>query len=217
MEQEQTKPSAATQPTRAPDKDGYYRLGKTTLYFLIFKYGWTAIVLFIIELILAGAATGGNALPPFSEWVTASATFAEIVKLVAGIIPMVIFFIIIFALFMSYGWYMSFKYKIEDNDLSFEKGVLGKQEISVPFHQIQNVDVEQSILFRVFGLADLAILTAGHEDPEHARKEETEIIMPALNLKEARRLQRYLLDRANVQRVVTKDASVEPPIPQPLA
>jgi uncharacterized membrane protein YdbT with pleckstrin-like domain len=208
--------TSATQTKPAPDKDGYYRLGHTTLYYLLFKYGFSAIILFILELILLGTAVGGNTLPPFSEWVSTSTALAQIIHLAAEILPLFILLAIVFALIMAYGWYLSFRYKLEDNDLSFEKGLLSRQEISVPFHQIQNVDIEQSILYRIFGLADLIILTAGHEDPEHAIKDETEITMPALNAKEARQLQRYLLDRSNVQRVVTNNASIEPAVPPPL-
>jgi membrane protein YdbS with pleckstrin-like domain len=215
QKQEQTN-KPATSPAKKADKDGYYRLGHTTLYYLLFKYGFPAIILFLLELILLGASAGGNTLPPFSEWVSASAAFAQIIHLAAEFLPLFILAAIVFALIMAYGWYLSFRYKLEDNDLSFEKGLLSKQEISVPFHQIENVDIEQSILYRIFGLADLIILTAGHEDPEHAQKDEAEITMPALNAREARHLQRYLLDRSNVQRVVTENASIEPAVPAPL-
>ncbi|MDR3558526.1 MAG: PH domain-containing protein [Candidatus Pacebacteria bacterium] len=200
----------------APDEHGYYRLGHTTLYYMLFKYGFPAILLFLIELVLLGAATGGNALPPFSEWVSQSMTFAEAVRTSAMILPPLILFIIAFAVVMAYAWYYSFKYKIGDNDISFEKGLIARQEISVPFHQIQNVDIEQSVLYRIFDLADLVILTAGHEDPERATENESEIVMPALNAGEARRLHEYLLDKSNVQKVVEVSATTEPAMPAPL-
>jgi membrane protein YdbS with pleckstrin-like domain len=201
---------------RKCDKDGYYRLGKTTLYFLFLKYGFPAILLFILELILLGAAAGGNALPPFSQWVSQSAGFAEGVRYAAEIVPVLILIAIIFAAAMALTFYYSFRYKIENNDLSFERGILGIQEISLPFRQIQNADLEQTILYRIFNLADLIILTAGHEDPTHVTKDESEIIMPALNIDEARRLQHFLLERANIQRVVAENPSIEPPVPPPL-
>ena len=165
---------------------------------------------------MLGAVSGGNTLPPFSELVSSSTTFAQVVRATAGIVPILIFIAVAFALVMAYGWYYSFRYKLEDNDLSFEQGLISRQETSIPFRQIQNADIEQSIIYRIFNLADLVILTAGHEDPEHATKDESEIIMPALNTEEARRLQRYLLDRANVQRVISVNASAEPAVPPPL-
>jgi uncharacterized membrane protein YdbT with pleckstrin-like domain len=218
MPPKQNNPSAPQppQPKHAPDKNGYYRLGKTTLYYLLFKYGFPAIVLFFIELILLGAAVGGNGLPPFSEWVSTYATFATVVRAAASIVPPLIFAAIAFALVMGYGYYWSFRYKLDDNDLAFEKGLIGREEISIPFRQIQNVDIEQSFIYRIFNLADLVILTAGHEDQTHIMKDESEIIMPALNNQEARQLQRYLLDRANIQRSVVINASVEPAVPPPL-
>jgi uncharacterized membrane protein YdbT with pleckstrin-like domain len=215
MPPKQNNPSAL-QPKHAPDKNGYYRLGHTTLYYLLFKYGFPAIILFFLELILLGAATGGNTLPPFSEWVSTYSAFAQVVHAAASIVPPLIFAAIAFAMVMGYGYYWSFRYKLDDNDLAFEKGIVGRQEISIPFRQIQNVDIEQSFIYRIFNLADLVILTAGHEDPEHITKDESEIIMPALNDQEARRLQHYLLDRANVQRAVNVSPSAEPAVPPPL-
>ena len=216
QEQKQDAAPSPVAPSHHPDKDGYYRLGHTTLYYLLFKYGFPVLIFFLIELILLGAAAGGNTLPPFSQWVSESLGFADFIRDAAGIVPILIILGLVFALIMAYGWYFSFRYKLEDNDLSFENGIVGIQEISIPFRQIQNVDIEQSIIYRIFNLADLVILTAGHEDPEHARKDETEIIMPALNAQEARKLQQYLLDRANVQRSVVVAASTEPSVPPPL-
>ena len=209
-------PIMPTHPVHAPDRHGYYRLGHSTLYYMLFKYGFPAILLAFVELVLLGAAVGGNAMPPFSEWVSQNMVFGQAIRMAALILPPLILLTVAFALVMAFGWYYSFKYKIGDNDISFEKGLVSRQEISIPFRQIQNADIEQSILFRIFGLADLVILTAGHEDPERATQNESEIVMPALNAEEARHLHEYLLDRANVQKVVTISASVEPATPDPL-
>src|ERR1035437_5602971 len=208
--------ASATQTKLAPDKNGYYRLGHTTLYYLLFKYGFPSIILFFLELILLGAAAGGNNLPPFSEWVSSYVTFAQVIRAAAGIVPVLILLSVAFVMVMAYGYYWSFRYKLDDNDLAFEKGLIGRQEISIPFRQIQNVDIEQSFIYRIFNLADLVILTAGHEDPDHIMKDESEIIMPAINDKEARQLQHYLLDRANVQKAVNVSPSSEPAVPLPL-
>ena len=199
-----------------PDKNGYYRLGRTTLYYLLLKYSLPAIGLILIELILLGTAGGGNTLPPISEWASSSAVFAQAIQIAVILVPPLIFGAAAFAFVIAYFWYISFRYKLEDNDLAFEKGLISRQEISIPFRQIQNADIEQSVIYRIFNLADLVILTAGHEDPERATENETEIVMPALNLEEARRLQEYLLDRANVQKIVAVSASTEPTVPPPL-
>jgi len=201
---------------RNADKHGYYRLGRTTFYYMFLKYCLPALFLSLIELALLATAGGENILPPFSEWFSSSPVFAEAIRIAIVTIPPLIFVAAGLALVMAYAWYYSFRYKIGDNDISFEKGLIGRQEISIPFRQIQNADVEQSILYRIFNLADLVILTAGHEDPERATENESEIVMPALNADEARRLHEYLLDRANVQKIVSVIASTEPGIPEPL-
>jgi uncharacterized membrane protein YdbT with pleckstrin-like domain len=42
-------------------------------------------------------------------------------------VPPLIFAAIAFALVMGYGYYWSFRYKLDDNDLAFEKGLIGRE------------------------------------------------------------------------------------------
>ena len=203
-------------PPRTPDKKGYYRLGHTTFYFILLKYSFPAIVLFLIEVALVGAVAGKNSLPPFSELILSNPVLSMSVSIAALVLPSLILLALFVGFVATLVWYYSFRYKLGDNDLSFEKGLISRQEISIPFRQIQNADIEQSILFRIFNLADLVILTAGREDPDRATENESEIVMPALDADEARHLHEYLLDRANVQKIVTIDPSSEPAAPGPL-
>jgi len=53
----------------------------------------------------------------------------------------------------------------------------------------------------MMGVCDLIILTAGHEDKQDAGKNESEIVLPALDITVAHDLRTHLLERANVQEV----------------
>ena len=197
------------EPERVADKNGYYHLGHTTLYYLILEYGFPAMILFFIEVLLLGAAAGGNILPPFSEMVTSNTTVASAVREAINIVPVFAFIALTIALIMAFGSYFSFRYKIEENYLSFLEGIFNRRKISIPFFQIQNVDIEQNIVHHILGLARLVILTTGHQDPKHSKTEESEISIPALNIGEGLRLQKYLLDHSNIQKILTQDPAKE--------
>jgi len=196
--------------SRSADKNGYYRLGRTTLYFYFFKYGLLAIALFMLEMLVLGALSGGKNLPPFSEMLSTNSAAITVAQEVASILPLLIFLAAASAIVMGYVSYWSFRYKIEYNYLSFVKGIINLHKISVPFRQIQNVDIDQSLVYRFFGLVSLIVLTVGNEDvDQHTKDERNEIIIPPLNAVEGLHLQQHLLDRSNVQRIVTQDPADE--------
>jgi uncharacterized membrane protein YdbT with pleckstrin-like domain len=202
-------------PARTPDKDGYYRLGRTTLLYFLFKYGYPAVILFFLELMIVGALMGGKNLPPFSEFISSNGTAGTIALAASGIVPLLMVIAIAFAVIAAYVSYWSFRYKVEYNYLSFVKGIINRQKISVPFRQVQNVDIDQNFIYRIFGLVSLVILTMGNEDPQHMKKEESEIVLPPLNVREGTQLQKFLLDRSNIQRIVAQnpadEATMSPP------
>ena len=56
-------------------------------------------------------------------------------------------------------------YKLTDKRVIIERGFLNKDKISMPYTKIQDMDIQQSILERVFGVGDI-IIYGGHENTE---------------------------------------------------
>ncbi|NQU51843.1 MAG: PH domain-containing protein [Bacteroidetes bacterium] len=52
-------------------------------------------------------------------------------------------------------------YLVREKDISFQKGLITYQLISVPFNRIQHVEVNQGILAKMFKLSSVKIFTAG--------------------------------------------------------
>ncbi len=75
-----------------------------------------------------------------------------------------------------------------------------KIETSIPYRQIQNIDIQRDLAYQAFNLSRLVILTAGHDD-EKPGDDQSEGILPALDKDLAEWLQTELLTRANVQKV----------------
>jgi uncharacterized membrane protein YdbT with pleckstrin-like domain len=54
-------------------------------------------------------------------------------------------------------YFITYKYSVDQSNLSITKGVLAKREITLPFSKITDVYIDQDLLDVVFGLYDLHI------------------------------------------------------------
>lgn len=87
---------------------------------------------------------------------------------------------IIYPILKYYYW----KFEIRQAELYIERGVLTRIKTIAPFSRIQHLDVQQSILERMLGLAKLVIYTAGTRGAD--------IIIPGLPLQYAEALRDQL-------------------------
>ena len=90
-----------------------------------------------------------------------------------------------------------FSYTIAEKDLRIQSGVLSRQNRSIPFERIQDVNIEQKLIHRVFGLASLSIETGGSAGNDDK--------LNAVSLAEAERLRDIIRDRK--AGFVSKDSS----------
>jgi uncharacterized membrane protein YdbT with pleckstrin-like domain len=111
-------------------------------------------------------------------------------------------FAILFLIAIIIAWliYANYKFLLSDDALKIKRGILSKEEVAIPYRQIQNVDVERDLSFQMFGLSRIVILTAGEEE-EKSGEDESEGILPAIDKDLGEWLQAELLKRANVQKV----------------
>lgn len=112
-------------------------------------------------------------------------------------------FVIAFALAFFIAWleYANYKFFLDEDSLKIKRGVLSKEEIAIPYRQIQNVDIERNFYYQMMGLSRLVILTAGY-DADKPEEDESEGILPALDKNLAEWVRGELLKRTSVQKVV---------------
>ena len=105
--------------------------------------------------------------------------------------------------------YTYHEFKLDEYALVIRSGIVNRREISIPYRQIQNVDMNSSYGERMFGVAELFVLTSGNEDRgAEGKDEESSAIFPLVDHDYAAELQRELLKRANVEEVTA--APVDP-------
>lgn len=100
---------------------------------------------------------------------------------------------LIFTLIILYIWarlvYHFYRYEVKDKEFRKEYGVLNKKYASIPYSRIQNVDIDRSLLQRIFGLSELRIQTAGEVSSAEGR-------LPGLGKDQAEQLRERLLEIA---------------------
>jgi len=182
---------------------GYQRLGEKAFWLFFLQISPIALVFLLISIILLALS-----LQPLPT----DTFFSSLQKGTLGV-GLFIFAvsIVIFAVCFAVARlsYINYLFAITDDSLKIKKGILNKTENAIPYRQIQNVDIERDIIFRMMGLSRLVILTAGHEDEKSQRPKtylgESEGIIPAIDQKLAEYLQAELLRRANVQKVTSQE------------
>ena len=63
----------------------------------------------------------------------------------------------------------AYEYRLDGDTFDIYSGVLSRREREIPFERIQNVDIAQNVVQRVFGIAELRLETAGGGGESEAR------------------------------------------------
>ena len=80
---------------------------------------------------------------------------------------------LVFGLLVIGAWEAAYvkkyEYRLDGDTFDIYSGVLSRREREIPFDRIQNVDIAQNVIQRVFGIAELRLETAGGGGESEAR------------------------------------------------
>jgi putative membrane protein len=132
----------------------------------------------ILPAILGGASIGGD---------------------LAGSVLWILLILSLPSLVLATAQWIVFRFGIEGNDLVIDSGVLLRRRRVIPLDRVQNVDLAQSAMERLAGVAELRIETA-------SGGQETEASLTVLSIADARAVQAELLARrASARRAAAAD------------
>jgi membrane protein YdbS with pleckstrin-like domain len=114
-----------------------------------------------------------------------------------------IFLIYLIALYITASIvYDNFYFSIDETGFQKEHGVIHKHYVSIPYQQIQNVNITRSLLDRVLGLSRICIETAGSSGAARRHvaggsRSKAEAHLPGMTIPEAKKIHDLLLEKAN--------------------
>ena len=180
----------------------YHTMGKKTFWIFFLERAHAAFTLLILTIALFVIAQQSFLTStPFGD-LTRYAIMAAWACLALFVLATAITFLIAWLVYVTY------KYCLGDDSLKIKRGILNKEEVAIPYRQIQDVDIKRDLSFQMIGLSRIVILTAGHED-EKPEDDESEGILPALDKDLAEWMQAELLKRANVQKVTEETPTAQ--------
>ncbi len=146
------------------------RLGRHTWLLLLSKKTTTAVILLLLAVILGSAKdfigkglSGGAA----SHTISSMVSFVAVVILIIAVIMFIVGYII------ARLQYRNYSFTMEEFDLKLKSGIFNIKEVSIPYRQIQGVNVMQSLAYRMFGVSRLVLTTAGTEDAKAGTDSDT--------------------------------------------
>ncbi|WP_411833863.1 PH domain-containing protein [Pseudoxanthomonas mexicana] len=84
-------------------------------------------------------------------------------EVMAGLAPLIAVAVLALTSVMQY---LTFRYRIGQDGLSVREGWLHRSQREIPYARIHNVVVHQSLLHRMFGVAEVRLESAGGQKPE---------------------------------------------------
>jgi len=110
--------------------------------------------------------------------------------------------------------YLRFSYRITPKQIVIQKGVINRQNRSIPIERVQNVQIEQNLLARLLGVAKVKIETAGSSATEGSL--EYVGLSAAHEIRQVVRSFQHRTTAGDVETDEEEDASSEPLLSMPL-
>lgn len=124
-----------------------------------------------------------------------------------GISALFLFSIILMLIgfFISWIQYRFYAFRFDEFDLHMRQGILSRKEVAIPYRQMQDINIFRSLIYQMLGVSRLIIDSAGHEEKD--AKNQTDIILEPLDMREAEDIRDFLERRIGVQ--IVKDIKEE--------
>ena len=170
------------------------KLGIKVFYYYLYKDiligGFLLILSIIVSLFKA------ELISKFSIFINTNSSTLITNYLIDGLFFLSVFILII-GIIASYFKYISSSFIIGENTFTIRNGILNKKETSIPYQQIQAMNIEQSFSQRLMGICELHMLTAGDDDND--KKGEAEADFHVIDFKIATNLKEVVLAKTNIK------------------
>ncbi len=186
----------------------YYRFGTRTFIISLFRH---AIIIFVGICILVGASYLPEligSLPALPGGTTSIGldSMQPIINTIISYGSILLGVIALFLVLIEWINYESHKFMLDHYALRVRSGWLARSEVAIPYTEIQTVNLNESLIGRMWGVSGMSILTGGSED----RGEESSGSFHAIDNTIARALQEELLRRSSIQEVRTAEDPTKP-------
>ncbi len=188
--------------TPAPVLNEFKTVGKKVFWFWLIQR--LVPLAFILIFILVLRALAGNYIYGIvsSQSVSAADNTITTINILLALIVSIILLVAGLSVFITWLQYTHYSYAFNANAFMTRRGIFHIEEFSIPYNKIQHVEIERPLLYRMIGISKVIVTSAGNEESDPTEVEPDGVISFIDEL-QAITIQQELLQRSNVQHVVT--------------
>jgi uncharacterized membrane protein YdbT with pleckstrin-like domain len=185
--------------------DKKYRSGKRTFVYLFIRFGWW--------MLLIGAALCYVAFEVnFGQWDMNATQFLAAHPdwyVTTGMLAQWFLYAALGCFLLAYlrasVLYRGYVFHVDEHALHLRRGLIRVQEITIPYHQISNIHIEQPYHWRFLGLAQLDITIASSRESLSKVMKRQDFLIPYIDKSVARALSHFLVREASGEEDETDD------------
>lgn len=179
------------------ERDIKYRSGKRTFVYLFLRHSWWLTLIGLLLCYLSYEMYFGQ---------LQSGTIAFLANhpswyLTVGMVSQWVFFVALAFLLIAYlrasVLYRAYAFHVDEHALHLRRGLIRVQEITIPYHQISNIHIEQPYHWRLLGLAELDITIASSRQALSKVMKRQDFLIPCIDKSLARALSHYLVTQVS--------------------
>ena len=178
-------------------------LGRRTLALFVSRRTSIGVICFIIAAVvyfigpslalgISGVASlGGGISHGVTATVSAAVSYISVLLFLASVI------LFLMGVIVALIQYQNYIFVLDEFSLKMRRGFLNHLEVSIPYRQIQDINLVRTLPHRMFGVSRLIMITAGHE--EEKEHDETDTIFDPIDADLAEEIRTFLERRIGVQ------------------
>jgi uncharacterized membrane protein YdbT with pleckstrin-like domain len=128
------------------------------------------------------------------DYIFSLATATSITSYIINGLLIISIVLVVAGALMSWFNYINCEFILDENALNIRRGFFTKKEISMPYRQIQNIDIEQTLNNKMMGVGRLVISTNDSSEEEKA-----EGTFEVIDYNVAKEIREFILQRTNIQ------------------
>ena len=162
-----------------PDKEN--KLGQIAFIIFFARRALVSVVFLVVAVVLVFErdTLANNAINTFAMSGGPSAgeaaiIFSVISYAIIGLFALTLIVLVV-GLIVSWLEYINYSYTFEEFNLKLKRGIINKEIVSIPYRQMQDINIQRGLLYLLLGVSKVIIDSAGHEEADEMN--ETDIIL----------------------------------------
>lgn len=184
-------------------------LGRKAFWSFFSKKVTVAVISLIVTIIFSVAS---DALAHSSIARYLGPNLGVVISYISNGLALITIILCMASVLMSVLEYQNYTFTFEDFDLKIKRGVLNRRQESIPYHQIKNVTIEQSLGYRMMGLSKVMLSIMGGEMGGTPAKDLNDIVLEPIESAMAEDIRVMLQSRIGVQ-IIHNERNYVPPQP----